>query len=39
MIKKGLLDKHGKPNETTPKDWKDTYEYYRYSQEDKRRNF
>ncbi|XP_014666862.1 PREDICTED: H/ACA ribonucleoprotein complex subunit 4-like [Priapulus caudatus] len=28
MIKEGLLDKHGKANEKTPGDWKDSYEYY-----------
>jgi H/ACA ribonucleoprotein complex subunit 4 len=28
MIKKGLLDKHGKPNENTPGDWKKSYEDY-----------
>ncbi|TRY64112.1 hypothetical protein TCAL_00355 [Tigriopus californicus] len=25
MIKKGMLDKHGKPNENTPTDWRDNY--------------
>jgi H/ACA ribonucleoprotein complex subunit 4 len=28
MVKKGLLDKHGKPNEKTPKDYLKTYEDY-----------
>jgi H/ACA ribonucleoprotein complex subunit 4 len=28
MIKDGLLDKHGKPNEATPKDWNKSYAYY-----------
>uniref|UniRef100_I3K8L6 H/ACA ribonucleoprotein complex subunit DKC1 n=1 Tax=Oreochromis niloticus TaxID=8128 RepID=I3K8L6_ORENI len=30
MIQKGLLDKHGKPNGSTPADWKDQYVDYRY---------
>jgi H/ACA ribonucleoprotein complex subunit 4 len=28
MIKKGLLDKRGKPNENTPGDWKKSYVDY-----------
>jgi len=28
MIKKGLLDKYGKPNENTPSDWKNSYVDY-----------
>merc|ERR1719348_2129823 len=28
MIKQGLLDKHGKPNENTPRDWKSSYVDY-----------
>jgi len=28
MIKKGLLDKHGKPNENTPADWRNSYVDY-----------
>ena len=28
MIKKGLLDKYGKPNENTPGDWKNSYVDY-----------
>ena len=28
MIKKGLLDKHGKPTDNTPKDWAVSYEDY-----------
>lgn len=31
MIQKGLLDKHGKPNGSTPADWKNQYVDYRYS--------
>jgi len=27
MIKQGLLDKHGKPNENTPRDWKSYVDY------------
>lgn len=30
MIQKGLLDKHGKPNGSTPQNWKDQYVDYRY---------
>lgn len=30
MIQKGLLDKHGKPNGSTPQDWKSQYVDYRY---------
>lgn len=30
MIQKGLLDKHGKPNGSTPGDWKNQYVDYRY---------
>lgn len=30
MIQKGLLDKHGKPNGSTPADWKEGYVEYRY---------
>lgn len=29
MIQKGLLDKRGKPNGSTPDDWKDQYVDYR----------
>jgi len=29
MIQKGLLDKHGKPNGSTPADWKTGYVDYR----------
>lgn len=29
MIQKGLLDKHGKPNGSTPQDWKSQYVDYR----------
>jgi len=29
MIQKGLLDKHGKPNDSTPTDWKSQYVDYR----------
>merc|ERR1712059_205375 len=28
MIKQGLLDKYGKPNENTPKDWRSSYVDY-----------
>jgi len=28
MIKAGELDKYGKPNENTPKEWTNTYQYY-----------
>jgi len=28
MIKDGMLDKHGKPNENTPKDWRSSYVDY-----------
>lgn len=31
MIQKGLLDKHGKPNGSTPSDWKSQYVDYRYA--------
>lgn len=31
MIQKGLLDKHGKPNASTPQDWKEEYVDYRYA--------
>uniref|UniRef100_A0A8C3XCS2 H/ACA ribonucleoprotein complex subunit DKC1 n=1 Tax=Cyanoderma ruficeps TaxID=181631 RepID=A0A8C3XCS2_9PASS len=31
MIQKGLLDKHGKPNESTPESWKKEYVDYRDS--------
>lgn len=31
MIQKGLLDKHGKPNGSTPDDWKNQYVDYRYA--------
>lgn len=31
MIQKGLLDKHGKPNGSTPEDWKNQYVDYRYA--------
>uniref|UniRef100_A0A8C2HX99 H/ACA ribonucleoprotein complex subunit DKC1 n=1 Tax=Cyprinus carpio TaxID=7962 RepID=A0A8C2HX99_CYPCA len=31
MIQKGLLDKHGKPNGSTPADWKEGYVDYRYT--------
>lgn len=30
MIQKGLLDKHGKPNGSTPANWKEGYVDYRY---------
>uniref|UniRef100_A0A4W4H4H6 H/ACA ribonucleoprotein complex subunit DKC1 n=1 Tax=Electrophorus electricus TaxID=8005 RepID=A0A4W4H4H6_ELEEL len=30
MIQKGLLDKHGKPNGSTPVDWKESYVDYGY---------
>uniref|UniRef100_A0A8B9J7F1 H/ACA ribonucleoprotein complex subunit DKC1 n=1 Tax=Astyanax mexicanus TaxID=7994 RepID=A0A8B9J7F1_ASTMX len=30
MIQKGLLDKHGKPNGSTPAEWKEGYVDYRY---------
>lgn len=30
MIQKGLLDKHGKPNESTPESWKMEYVDYRW---------
>ena len=29
MIKEGLLDKFGKPNENTPADWFEGYKEYR----------
>lgn len=32
LIQKGLLDKHGKPNGSTPAAWKDQYVDYRYVQ-------
>jgi hypothetical protein len=35
MIKKGLLDKHSKPNENTPIDWKKSYIDYGVSVEPK----
>ena len=35
MIKKGLLDKHGKPNENTPVDWKKGYVDYNIQTEPK----
>lgn len=31
MIQKGLLDKHGKPNGSTPDNWKNQYVDYRYA--------
>lgn len=31
MIQKGLLDKHGKPNGSTPSNWKEGYVDYRYT--------
>ena len=31
MIKDGLLDKYGKPNDSTPKEWKSGYIDYRYT--------
>lgn len=31
MIQKGLLDKHGKPNSSTPSDWKNEYVDYRWA--------
>lgn len=31
LIQKGLLDKHGKPNGSTPDDWKSQYVDYRYA--------
>lgn len=33
MIQKGLLDKHGKPNGSTPQDWKNQYVDYSVSKE------
>ena len=33
MIKKGLLDKHGKPTDKTPKDWTTSYEDYNVKKE------
>ena len=33
MIKKGLLDKYGKPNENTPGDWKNSYVDYNIKSE------
>ena len=30
MIQKGLLDKHGKANGSTPTAWKEGYTDYRY---------
>ena len=33
MIKQGLLDKHGKPNENTPRNWKSSYVDYNVKQE------
>ena len=30
MVQKGLLDKHGKPNENTPDSWKKEYVDYRW---------
>lgn len=33
MIKQGLLDKHGKPNENTPKDWRSSYVDYNIKKE------
>jgi len=33
MIKQGLLDKHGKPNESTPRDWKSSYVDYNLKKE------
>jgi hypothetical protein len=38
MIKEGLLDAKGKPNEKTPKDWQTNYKNYTHygeQQEDK----
>lgn len=31
MIQKGLLDKHGKPNDSTPSNWKNDYVDYRWA--------
>merc|ERR1711879_467233 len=33
MIKKGMLDKYGKPNENTPANWKSSYEDYSVKEE------
>ena len=33
MIKKGMLDKYGKPNENTPANWKSSYEDYSVKKE------
>jgi len=33
MIKQGLLDKHGKPNENTPRDWRSSYVDYNIKKE------
>lgn len=33
MIKEGLLDKYGKPNENTPKNWRSSYVDYNIKQE------
>lgn len=35
MVKKGLLDKHGKPNENTPSNWKNSYVDYNIKTEPK----
>lgn len=35
MIKKGLLDKYGKPNENTPSDWRNSYIDYNIKTEPK----
>ena len=34
MIKKGMLDKYGKPNENTPTNWKSSYEDYSVKKEE-----
>ena len=33
LIKDGLLDKHGKPNEKTPPNWRENYVDYRVKAE------
>merc|ERR1719500_2180048 len=37
MIKQGLLDKYGKPNENTPKNWSSSYVDYNVKQEGERK--
>merc|ERR1712096_559306 len=36
MIKQGLLDKYGKPNENTPKNWSSSYVDYNIKAEEKK---